>query len=73
MKALGNDSGAGQEASVFKFPQTTKLHHPYLSSCREKMGSHLLVETTRNPDCPKVRLRRWSDSYSLVTDGEPSS
>lgn len=27
VKAFGNDLRAGQEASVFKFPQTTKLHH----------------------------------------------
>lgn len=41
-------------------------------SCREKMGSNLLVETSRNPDCPKVRLRRWPDASYLVTDSELS-
>lgn len=25
--------------------------------CREKVGSHLLVETSRNPECPKVSCR----------------
>lgn len=41
-----------------------KITSSYLSFHREKMGSHLLVETSRNPECPKVSFRRWSDSFS---------
>lgn len=40
-----------------------KITSSYLPFHREKMGSHLLVETSRNPECPKVSLRRWSDSF----------
>lgn len=41
-----------------------KITSSYLPFHREKMGSHLLVETSRNPECPKVSFRRWSDSFS---------
>lgn len=30
-------------------------NHIYLLLHREKMGSHVLVETSRDPECPKVR------------------
>lgn len=40
-----------------------KITSSYLPFHREKMGSHLLVETSRNPECPKVRFRRWPDSF----------
>lgn len=47
----------------FTYPENNII----LSSLRrEKMGSHLLVETSRNPECPKVRYRRWPDSFPLM-------
>lgn len=43
-------------------PSTLENNITFVNLHREKMGSHLMVETSRNPDCPKVSLMRWSDS-----------
>lgn len=39
---------------TFLQPAKTRKSH-FLLLHREKMGSHILVETSRDPECPKVR------------------
>lgn len=38
---------------------------PFLPLNREKIGSDLLIETARNPDCPKVQRSFGSDSVCV--------
>lgn len=49
--------------TTFQISLSQKIRSSYLLFHREKMGSHLLVETSRNPECPKVSFRRWFDSF----------
>lgn len=53
----------GKSQTTIENSLIQKITSSYLPFHREKMGSHLLVETSRNPECPKVRFRRWSDSF----------
>lgn len=55
-------------STVQNSPNQKMTHPSFLPSFhRERMGSHLLVETSRNPECPKVNFILPACSVWLLT------
>jgi len=49
-----------------KIHNAKKITLAYRPFHREKMGSQLLVETSRNPECPKVSVRRRTRTFFIL-------